>query len=396
MNLNETPRANRLHIALLGKRNSGKSSLINALTGQEIAIVSPYAGTTTDPVFKSMELHPIGPVVFIDTAGFDDEGDLGKLRVEKTKEAIKKIDIAILVFTDTDLGKEKSWYEDLKKNKVPVIGVINKSDVLKDINKIKTVVQKEFDFIPEIVSAVNKNGMDRVKEALVRNLPEDYEMKSITGELVKDGDVVLLVMPQDIQAPKGRLILPQVQTIRDLLDNKCIPICTTTDKLEVALKALNCPPKLIITDSQCFALVHDRKPEESMLTSFSVLFAAYKGDIQQLVEGARAVDRLGPNSRVLIAEACTHAPLEEDIGRVKIPRLLKKRYGETLSVEIVAGVDFPKDLSQYDLIVHCGACMFNRRYMMSRIESAKAQNIPITNYGVIMAKLTGILNKIMV
>ncbi|WP_331654498.1 [FeFe] hydrogenase H-cluster maturation GTPase HydF [Aminipila sp.] len=396
MSLNDTPRANRLHIGLFGKRNSGKSSLINALTGQEIAIVSPYAGTTADPVFKSMELHPIGPVVFIDTAGFDDEGELGKLRVEKTKEAVKKTDIAILLFTDTDLEKEKLWYKDLKKQNVPVIGIINKSDVLENIEEIKEAVQKNFDIMPEIVSAVDKYGMDRVRNALVRNIPEDYEMKSITGEFAKEGDVVLLVMPQDIQAPKGRLILPQVQTIRDLLDNSCIPICTTADKLDSALNALKNPPKLIITDSQCFAIVQEKKPEESLLTSFSVLFAAYKGDIEAFQEGAQAVDHLNGNSKVLIAEACTHAPLAEDIGRVKIPRMLKQRFGEKLSVEVVAGIDFPKDLSQYDLIVHCGACMFNRRYMMSRIESAKAQGVPITNYGVILAKLTGILDKVMI
>lgn len=396
MSLNDTPRANRLHIGLYGKRNSGKSSLINALTGQDIAIVSPYAGTTADPVYKSMELHPIGPVVFIDTAGFDDEGELGQLRVNKTKEAVKKTDIAILIFTDTDLEKEKLWYEDLKKQKVPVIGVINKSDVLENIDEIKESVQKTFDLMPEVVSAADKKGLDRVKNALVRNIPEDYEMKSITGGIAKNGDVVLLVMPQDIQAPKGRLILPQVQTIRDLLDNGCIPICTTADKLDSALDALKNPPKLIITDSQCFAMVQDKKPEESMLTSFSVLFAAYKGDIEAFHAGAQAVDGLKESSKVLIAEACTHAPLAEDIGRVKIPRMLKQRFGEKLSVEVVAGVDFPKDLSQYDLIIHCGACMFNRRYMMSRIESAKAQGVPITNYGVILAKLTGILDKVMI
>lgn len=396
MSFNDTPRANRLHIGLFGKRNSGKSSLINALTGQDVAIVSPYAGTTADPVYKSMELHPIGPVVFIDTAGFDDEGELGQLRVNKTKEAVKKTDIAILIFTDTHLEKEKLWYEDLKKQKVPVIGVINKSDVLENIDEIKESVQKTFDLMPEVVSAADKKGLDRVKNALVRNIPEDYEMKSITGGIAKNGDVVLLVMPQDIQAPKGRLILPQVQTIRDLLDNGCIPICTTADKLDSALDALKNPPKLIITDSQCFAMVQDKKPEESMLTSFSVLFAAYKGDIEAFHAGAQAVDGLKESSKVLIAEACTHAPLAEDIGRVKIPRMLKQRFGEKLSVEVVAGIDFPKDLSQYDLIIHCGACMFNRRYMMSRIESAKAQGVPITNYGVILAKLTGILDKVMI
>jgi len=396
MSLNDTPRANRLHIGLFGKRNSGKSSLINALTGQEIAIVSPFAGTTADPVFKSMELHPIGPVVFIDTAGFDDEGELGKLRVEKTKEAVRKTDIAMLIFTDTDLEKEKLWYEDLSKQKVPVIGIINKSDILTNIEEIKEAVQKNFDFIPEVVSAVDKQGMDRVREALVRNIPESYEVKSITGGLVKEGDVVLLVMPQDIQAPKGRLILPQVQTIRDLLDNSCMPICTTADRLEESLSALKEEPALIITDSQCFSMVYDKKPDKSRLTSFSVLFAAYKGDIETFKAGAQTIMSLNESSRVLIAEACTHAPLEEDIGRVKIPRMLKQRFGEKMTVEVKAGVDFPRDLSQYDLIIHCGACMFNRRYMMSRIDSAKAQGVPITNYGIALAMLTGILDKVTV
>lgn len=396
MSLNNTPRANRLHIGLFGKRNSGKSSLINALTGQEIAIISPYAGTTADPVYKTMELHPIGPVVFIDTAGFDDEGELGKLRVEKSKEAIKKTDIALLVITDTELDEETKWFEALKTQKVPVIAVINKTDIISNMAEIREEIKKRFSLMPVEVSAEKRQGMEDIKEALVRNIPEDYEMKSITGDLVCAGDVVLLVMPQDIQAPKGRLILPQVQTIRDLLNKNCIPVCVTAEKIQEGLDSLKEAPKLIITDSQCFAQVYEKKPAESMLTSFSVLFAAYKGDIDSFTKGARAIEKLTEDSRVLIAEACTHAPLEEDIGRVKIPRLLKQRVGQNLQVDVVAGQDFPKDLSQYDLIVHCGACMFNRRYMMSRVEAAKVQEVPITNYGVALAYLTGILDKVSV
>ena len=413
MNLNETPRANRIHIGLYGKRNSGKSSIINALTGQQVAIVSDYAGTTTDPVYKSMELHPIGPVVFIDTAGFDDTGEIGKLRVEKTEEAVNKTDIAVLVFSCSNsvescfacetgdeghdcFNFEKEWYEKLKLKKTPVICVLNKCDLLdeKQVENFKETIKREFKNVPVVISAEKKQGMDKLKDSLVRNIPESYEMKSITGDLVKKGDMVMLVMPQDIQAPKGRLILPQVQTLRDLLDKGCTPICTTAENLEHSLESLKNPPAAIITDSQCFAAVYEKKPKESLLTSFSVLFAAYKGDINAFVQGAKAIEKLTEESRVLIAEACTHAPLEEDIGRVKIPNALRKRVGGKIQVDIVAGQDFPQDLSKYDLIIHCGGCMFNRRYMMSRIENAGAQGVPITNYGVTMAYLTGILDKI--
>lgn len=421
MNLNETPRANRIHIGLYGKRNSGKSSIINALTGQQVAIVSDYAGTTTDPVYKAMELHPVGPVVFIDTAGFDDEGEIGKLRIEKTTEAVKKTDIAILVFSSSSLlapcsadegrfesqcraefcmeeifSLEMEWYKTLKDKKIPVICVLNKSDLLnaEQTKILVDLIRDKFETSPVVISAENKLGIDKLKDRLVRNLPENYEMKSITGDLVKKGDVVMLVMPQDIQAPKGRLILPQVQTLRDLLDKGCTPICTTVENLEHSLESLKEAPQLIITDSQCFSVVYEKKPKESLLTSFSILFAGYKGDIETFVMGAQAIKNLSEDSKVLIAEACTHAPLEEDIGRVKIPNALKKNVGNNLHVDIVAGQDFPSDLSQYDLVIHCGGCMFNRKYMMSRIENAEAQGVPITNYGVTMAYLTGILDKI--
>ncbi len=394
MGLNQTPAANRLHIGIFGKRNSGKSSLINALTGQKTAIVSDTPGTTADPVYKAMELRGIGPCVFIDTAGFDDEGELGRLRVEKTRAALSKTDIALMVFSSADMEMEREWIRMLKAQKTPVLGIINKCDQLTDAEEIKEQIETECSISAVCVSAATGEGIAEVRKLLLSLIPEDYEKKSIAGHLVKAGDIVMLVMPQDSEAPKGRLILPQVQTIRDLLDLGCVSINTTPDTMEAALSALKEPPALIITDSQVFRTVYEKKPEESRLTSFSVLFAAYKGDIQEFVRGAEAIERLSEDSHVLIAEACTHAPLTEDIGRVKIPAMLRKKVGPALQVDVVAGADFPKDLSKYDLIIHCGACMFNRKYVMARIDEAKVQHVPITNYGIAVAYLTGILNKI--
>lgn len=394
MSLTNTPSANRLHIGLFGKRNSGKSSLINALTNQETALVSGVAGTTTDPVYKAMEIHGIGPCMFIDTAGFDDGGELGEMRVQKTKEALLKTDVALLLFSGDDFTLELEWLESLRKSKTPVIAVVNKADLLEDAGAFCRKVENQSKLKPAVVSAKSGEGVKALIETIVREMPESFESESITGHLVSPNDVVLLVMPQDIQAPKGRLILPQVQTIRDLLDHKCVVVSTTVDLLEQSLEALKKPPKLIITDSQAFQAVYEKKPPESLLTSFSVLFAEYKGDIQEFVKGAEAIDSLTEQSHVLIAEACTHAPLAEDIGREKIPRALKKRFGDRLNVSVVSGVNFPEDLSGYDLIIHCGACMFNRKYVLSRIERAKSQGVPITNYGVALAKLTGILSKI--
>lgn len=392
--LNQTPKSNRLHIAIFGKRNAGKSSLINAITGQETALVSDVAGTTTDPVHKAMEVHPLGACVFIDTAGFDDFGELGNLRIKKTKAVMQMTDIAIVVFSDDDISVADSWIAGLKEENIPILAVINKSDTGVDKEAIKRKIEERYALPIVIVSAKTGQGIDEIKTELVRLMPQDFELSSIAGHMVSPKDVVLLVMPQDIQAPKGRLILPQVQTIRDLLDNKCIVISTTTDNYLAALQALKDPPRLIITDSQVFAQVYEKKPKESLLTSFSTLFARYKGDIDAFVSGAAAIDSLQPFDRVLIAESCTHAPLSEDIGRIKIPAMLKKRFGEGLSVDVVSGNDFPNDLSGYALIIHCGACMFNRMYVLSRIERANAQGVPITNYGVAIAKLSGILEKI--
>lgn len=534
MSLNDTPRADRLHIGLFGKRNSGKSSLINALTGQDIAIVSDTPGTTADPVFKSMELHPVGPVVFIDTAGFDDDqGELGQLRVKRTEDVVNKTDIGIIVvdgrkcleaagdsnistcgcgisatvagasgieqlaereqnggvtynqagrgsngngdaqesaadagdssgscgckasdsqasqangeiYRDADtavsgtdaveqgessvgaaasggsdkscgcetcsnqsepsalaqlLAKEQEWAAGLKAKNIPVITVVNKCEDMTEaqLSTLQAGVAEAVRAGGAIaVSAKSALCMDSLRKAIQESVPEDLLRRRILGDMADEGSLVLLVMPQDIQAPKGRLILPQVQTIRELLDGKCTTVCTTADGLERALGALSRDPDLIITDSQCFRTVYDMKPESSRLTSFSVLFAAYKGDIDSFIAGASTLDDMTEKTRVLIAEACTHVPLSEDIGRVKIPNLLRKKFGEGMEIVNVCGNDFPdqEELAGFDLVIHCGACMFNRRHVLSRIAQAQAAGVPITNYGIVLAKLTGILDKI--
>ena len=539
MSLNDTPRADRLHIGLFGKRNSGKSSLINALTGQDIAIVSDTPGTTADPVFKSMELHPVGPVVFIDTAGFDDnQGELGQLRVKRTEDVVNKTDIGIIVvdgrkcleaagdsnistcgcgvsasdvsapgslndnpadktqtgeglyspadtsgkdnaggeaggelkadiggsskscgceasdrqesqangeiYRDADtavsgtdaveqgessvgaaasggsdkscgcktcsdqsepsalaqlLAKEQEWAAGLKAKNIPVITVVNKCEDMTEaqLSTLQAGVAEAVRAGEAIaVSAKSALCMDSLRKAIQESVPEDLLRRRILGDMTDEGSLVLLVMPQDIQAPKGRLILPQVQTIRELLDGKCTTVCTTADGLGRALGALSRDPDLIITDSQCFRTVYDMKPESSRLTSFSVLFAAYKGDIDSFIAGASTLDDMTEKSRVLIAEACTHVPLSEDIGRVKIPNLLRKKFGEGMEIVNVCGNDFPdqEELTGFDLVIHCGACMFNRRHVLSRIAQAQAAGVPITNYGIVLAKLTGILDKI--
>ena len=396
--LNDTPGSNRLHIGVFGKTNSGKSSFINAFTHHEVSIVADIAGTTTDPVYKPMEISPLGPCVIIDTAGFDDTSELGERRVEKTKLAAEKADIAVIVVSqpdnEWDITEELKWYQFLKEKNTPVLFLVGKSDIDPHTEELISYIKEKTGKKALAISAETGAGIDAVREELARLVPENFGERKITGELVTEEDLVLLVMPQDIQAPKGRLILPQVQTLRELLDKKCLVMSVTTDKLVPALAALKEPPKLIITDSQVFGYVYEHKPKESMLTSFSVLFAAYKGDLPYYVEGAKMLDSLTNESHVLIAECCSHAPLQEDIGRVKIPRMLKKRAGEGLTVDIVSGTDFPEDLSDYDLVIQCGACMFNRKYVLSRIDRAKKQQVPMTNYGVTIAHLTGILDKI--
>lgn len=388
--LQETPMGERVHIGIFGAANSGKSSLVNALSGQDIALVSSVAGTTTDPVYKPMELLPVGPVVFIDTAGFDDTGTLGNIRVNKTREVLDKIDVAVLVFSAgrSDIQEELRWMKELSARKVKTICVFNKSDLSANIpDELKALS-------PLPVSAVNNTGIEELKKRLIEIIGRDTELSSITGHLVNAGDSVLLVAPQDIQAPKGRLILPQVQTIRDLLDLKALVTVVTTDQMVPALSALKHPPKLIIADSQVFPFVYEHKPEQSMLTSFSVLMARYKGDIHTYLEGVKAVDRLKETDRVLILEACTHNPLDGDIGRKKIPALLRKRVGKGLQIDVISGPALPENLSTYSLAVQCGACMFNRRYVLSRISRLVSAGVSVTNYGILLAKLSGILDKI--
>lgn len=392
--MQDTPRANRLHIGLFGKRNSGKSSLINALTNQETALVSDVAGTTTDPVYKAMEIHGIGPCVFIDTAGLDDEGELGALRIRQTMRAMERTDVALLVCTGDDIEKELEWNRLLKEKNIPVIWILNKADLLADATATVRSIEKKCGQVPLAVNARTKQGMEDIRRSLIAKLPDETMSQGIVGRLVKEGDTVMLVMPQDIQAPKGRLILPQVQIIRELLDRKCLVMSCTTDKIDQMLQALVQPPSLIITDSQVFKTVYEKKPATSRLTSFSVLFAQYKGDINYFIEGANAIGCLTENSHVLIAEACTHAPLAEDIGRVKIPNMLRKKFGAGLQIDHVSGTDFPEDLNKYDLVIHCGACMFNRKYVLNRVAQARNQHIPMTNYGVTIAYLAGILDKI--
>lgn len=392
--LQDTPSAGRIHIGFFGKRNSGKSSLINAFAGQEVSIVSAQAGTTTDPVNKPMEIPGLGACVLIDTAGFDDIGSLGLQRVERTQKAAERVDIAVLLCSGAELEPEESWYRLFTQRRTPVIPVVNKADIAEDADALADAVERRLGVAPVTVSAKAHTGLEELRARILRALPGDDGKESITGDFVQAGDVVLLVMPQDVQAPKGRLILPQVQMIRELLDKKGIVISVGSDQLEDALAVMKRPPKLIITDSQVFEAVYRKKSQESLLTSFSILFAAYKGDIDYYVESAAQIGRLTGTSSVLIAECCTHAPLSEDIGRVKLPRMLRRRCGETLKVTVVSGMDFPEDLTAYDLIIQCGGCMFHRKYVMSRIGQARRQGVPMTNYGVAIAWLTGILDHV--
>jgi len=395
--ISETPRSGRLHIGIYGRRNAGKSSLINAITGHEVAIVSVTAGTTTDPVYKSIEIHGLGPCVLIDTAGFDDVGPMGELRMEKTRLTLEKTDIALLVISERgDLEREKEWVEAFRERKTPFIPVLNKMESFSstELKELSSKIVSDLGVEPVVVSAAQRANIGRLREAMLRLVPADWGKMELTGRLCREGDVVMLVMPQDIQAPQGRLILPQVQVTRELLDKKCIVASCTADNVEATLRALAAPPHLIITDSQVFGEVWKKKSEKSLLTSFSILMAGYKGDMGAFLKGAEAIDSLTPRSKVLIAEACTHAPLAEDIGREKIPRMLRARFGESLQIQVVSGTDFPEDLTPYALVIHCGACMFNRTYMMSRIRRAEEQGIPICNYGVVLAKLTGIIDKV--
>ncbi|WP_027364052.1 [FeFe] hydrogenase H-cluster maturation GTPase HydF [Desulfotruncus alcoholivorax] len=390
--MNETPRSGRLHIALFGRRNAGKSSLINALTGQELAIVSPVAGTTTDPVYKSMEILPIGPVVLIDTAGLDDEGELGAKRVAKSMAVLAKTDLALLVI-DPQQGinrTELELVETIKQKQLPLIGVINKTD----LDEVDSDFSGQLPAIPTVkVSARTGRGLTELKQAMVQLAPKDWTAPTIAGDLVPPGELALLVVPIDLAAPKGRLILPQVQTIRDMLDHECLTMVVKERELKAALNKLQKPPALVITDSQVFLKVDADTPPGVPMTSFSILFARYKGDLATLVSGALAVEDLEPGDKVLIAEACTHHRVADDIGTVKIPRWLRQAVGGELDFHWSSGIELPSDLASYKLIVHCGACMINRREMLSRIMAANAAGVPVVNYGVLIAYVLGILRR---
>ena len=391
--MNDTPNSNRTHIAIFGRTNAGKSSIINAIANQNVAIVSDKAGTTTDPVKKAIEINKIGACVIVDTAGFDDEGELGLLRIEKTKKIAEKTDIALLVFDcnikNNDYILELKWKNQLSEFGIPIIAVINKIDLNQNYKIVEQNIKEIFDIDCVSISVNKKINIDILIETIKNNISKEDEI-SIIGHIIKEDDIVLLVMPQDIQAPKGRLILPQVQTIRDILDNKAIVIGATFDKFENALKSLNKPPKVIITDSQVFKEVEKLKPKESALTSFSVLFARYKGDEKIYKKGADFIDNLNKESKILIAESCAHIPLEGDIGRVKIPNMLKNKFGFAFDIDYTTGEDFPTDLSKYDLIIHCGGCMGTRKHILNRIRLCERQNKPITNYGMAIAKINGV------
>nr|WP_246582863.1 [FeFe] hydrogenase H-cluster maturation GTPase HydF [Clostridium mobile] len=391
--MNDTPRSVRVHISLFGKRNAGKSSVINAITNQEIAIVSPVKGTTTDPVFKSMEILPIGPCVLIDTAGIDDEGDLGQLRIKKTLEILDKTDVALLVI-DAKVGLTKEDMlvsQRIKEKKIPLIIVLNKIDT-EDWSQIKIEKLKtELNSPIVVVSALNKIGIEKLKNEIIKVIPKDEESLKIVGDLINPGDVAILVTPIDKAAPKGRLILPQQQTIRDILESNAIAVVTKENKLQETLNSLAKNPKIVITDSQAFDKVAKDTPEDVLMTSFSILFARYKGDLSELVKGAKAIENLKDGDRILIAEGCTHHKQEDDLGTVKIPRWIREKTGKNVEFQFTSGTTFTDEIKEYALIVHCGGCMINRTGMISRIEGAKNYNVPIVNYGILIACVLGIL-----
>ncbi len=388
-----TPKGMRLHIGLFGRRNVGKSSLLNSIVRQSVAIVSNVAGTTTDPIEKPMELLPIGPVVFIDTAGVDDVGDLGEMRVEKTRGIFRRTELAILV-TDGLWGQyEQGLVDELRKYNVPIVAVFNKSDLGKPSDSVlEAIKEQKIDHIT--TSALENDGIDQLRQLLVKKTPDEFlNNPTILGDLVPAGELAVLVVPIDKEAPKGRLILPQVNCIRDLLDNDAYCMVVKERELRESLDRLKTPPALVVTDSQAFLKVDADTPPEIPMTSFSILFARYKGDLNEFVLGTKVIDTLKPGDKVLIAEACSHHPSCEDIGRVKIPRWLRQYVGGDLDVNVIQGYDFPSDLSEYKLMIHCGGCMFNRREVLSRTMLCKQAGVPVTNYGLAIAYSLGIFQR---
>ena len=393
--MEKTPKSMRLHIGIFGRTNVGKSSLINILTHQETSIVSCVAGTTTDAVEKSMEMLPLGPVVFIDTAGIDDTTELGEKRTEKTEKIIARCNVAIIVSDFNGWTKyETELAKTFKENSVPILAVINKSDVSKISEEKLREISAFADKIEEISAKKDKDIPSRIRETLIRCVPEEFiNPPAILENLVNPEDVVVLVTPIDKEAPKGRLILPQVNVLRELLDNRCISVVTTEKTLDKSLKSLKNPPKLVITDSQAFKQVSEIVPKSVPLTSFSILFARLKGDIKEFSDGVRAIADLKDGDKILICESCTHHAIEDDIARVKIPKLVRNKTGKDLIFEQISSHEFPKNIRNYALIIHCGGCMTNRREILSRIAKAKEAKIPITNYGIAISYCLGILDR---
>lgn len=386
MGLNDTPKANRLHIAFFGKRNAGKSSVVNAVTGQDLAIVSDVRGTTTDPVFKSMELLPLGPVVIIDTPGIDDEGPVGGMRVKKALGILNQTDVAVLV-VDASAGisrEDMELIERFKEKAIPYIMAYNKSDTA----PVTLDGQNEI-----AVSAKDMTNIEELKELIGRSARPEGEGRRIIGDRLSKEDVVVLVTPIDSSAPKGRLILPQVQTIRDVLDSEAICVETRPEQLPAALRALARPAKMVVTDSQAFSIVKDIVPDSMVLTSFSILFARYKGLLETAVRGVGQLDSLSDGDRILIAEGCSHHRQCEDIGTVKLPKWIEAHTGRKLEFEFASGTGFPSELSGYAMVIHCGGCMLNAREMLYRQSRAEAQRVPITNYGILISYMNGILKR---
>ncbi len=398
----ETPRGNRVHIAIYGRTNAGKSSLINKITNQSISLVSETRGTTTDPVYKAMELLPIGPVVFIDTAGIDDTTELGELRVKKTKEILNKMDIALLlistevVLENQELNYEKEWIREIKKREKPFIVILNKVDLVsvEKLQEIEEKIKRELGCEISKVTTSREESIQTIKNKIIEYAPKIVVEEKLIGDKIKIGDKILLVAPQDIQAPKGRLILPQVQVIRDILDNGGIPTVVTLDNLKEGLAIFQGKPDLVITDSQVFKTVDEILDREVPLTSFSIIMARAKGDLETLYRGAKRINSLKEGDRVLIAEACTHHQLKGDIAREKLPMLLQKKAGR-LEIDNCSGKDFPEDISKYSLVIHCGSCMLNRAETISRLGECSNKEIPITNFGMAIAEINGILDRVM-
>ena len=391
----QTTRGNRLHIGFLGKRNAGKSSVVNKIIGQELSIVSDTLGTTTDVNQKSMELLPLGPVVLMDTAGIDDIGDLGKMRVEKTRAALTRTDVAVIVFDNNPvLDIELNFLNTIKEKGIPILAILNKTDIANlpesEVEKIKELS----DNILKISAKCDKDFVSKFKEALIKILPEDFIQEiPILSDIVKPLETAILVVPIDKEAPKGRLILPQVNVLRDLLDIGAVSVVCRENELEETLNRLVSLPKIVVTDSQAFKKVAAIVPENVFLTSFSIIFARLKGDLKTFINGAKKLENLSDGDIILILESCSHHSVEDDIGKIKIPRLVRNYSGKEIIFEHFSGHDFPKDISKYSLIIHCGACMTNRREILNRINISIKNNIPITNYGIAIAKCLGILER---